>query len=136
MSPTPPVPRLWSICHAVGVGQVSYNRIAQGVSNLNGWSFHIHAAVKDIGIHQVRIERVLLGMLPESGDTPIVLGFDFANANTDLISKCLVVLVRMPSRGRAIISVEIDGEVTKNAPRQFTPMSSRTQPACRKRAGC
>src|SRR5437773_4038225 len=70
---------------AVAIGEVENNRIAQGKSPSDREAFHVDAAVEEVGINQVLINRELFDMLVESFKLPVVLLFDLADPETDLI---------------------------------------------------
>ena len=86
---------------AVAIGKVEGHGIAQSVTRLHRHTLHVDAAIPEIGVHQIRIERILLGVVPEDIDLPVVFRFQLSDADTDHIGVALVALVRMQRRGRA-----------------------------------
>ena len=88
---------------AIGVGEVEGHRIAQRVAGLDGDTFHVHAAVEDVGIDQVWIERELLGMLPEDVDLPVQITTESEDDSAD-IEECLQsCLQKLSSENRKLI---------------------------------
>jgi hypothetical protein len=77
-------------------------------------AFNVDPTVEEVGINQVRIERVLFGVLPESLELPIVLGLELPDAGTDLISVPLVLRFGMSSRNGTVVSVEVYSEIAEN----------------------
>ncbi len=105
---------------SIGVSEICGNGIAQRITERDGRSFHVHAAVENIGIDQIRIECVLLDVLPEGGELPVVLGFNFSDSHSDLVGERLVIVIRMARRGGTIVRIEVGGEVAENAHGKFS----------------
>src|SRR4029077_241966 len=105
--PRAPRPKVAIDLLAVAVGEIENNRIAQGKSAPDREAFHIDAAVEEVGIDQVWIDRELFDMLVKGFKLPVVLLFDSADPETDLIGVTLVSLVRMAGGSGPVIGLEV-----------------------------
>src|ERR1041384_6519857 len=110
---------------AVAVTKIEDDGIADRVACLHDDAFNIHPAVEEVRINQVRIERVLLGVLPERLKLPIVLRLQLPDAGADLISVALVLRFRMSGRNGTVVAVEVHREVAKNAQRYVVNLESK-----------
>jgi hypothetical protein len=57
----------------ISVGEIEDYGISQQVPSSHSHAFHVHPNVEQVCVDQVRIERILVGVLPLSADLPIVL---------------------------------------------------------------
>src|SRR5436190_23324685 len=64
-------------------------------------------------------------MLVESFKLPVVLLFDFADPEADLIGVTLVAFVRMAGGGGPVIGLEVRREIAENAHRDFADLPAK-----------
>src|SRR5436190_18986111 len=88
---------------AVAVAKVEDDRVADGISGLDHHAFHVHAAIEEVGINQVWVERILLGVLPESLELPVVFGFQLPDSRAELPGVALVLCLRMSGLAGGIV---------------------------------
>src|SRR5205814_1006675 len=109
---------------AVPVAEIEYNGVADRVAGLDNDAFDVHPAVEEIGIDEVGIERVLLGVLPERLELHVVFGFQLPHPSADLIGVTLVAGFRMTRGSRSIVCLEVDGEIAEDTERDFANLES------------
>src|SRR5436190_21983541 len=107
---------------AVAVTEVETNGVAERVSSLDDDALDVHPAIEEVGINQIRVECVLLGVLPESLELHVLLRLQLTDAGADLIRVTLISGFRMSRGARPIIRIEIDGEIAEDAERDFADL--------------
>src|SRR5205814_1254511 len=117
--PDPAGPEIVVDLLSVAIGEVEDHGVAYRVSGANREPFHVHPAVVEIGINQVRIDGELLDVLVKRLDRPVVFLLNFADAETNLVGVTLVALVRVTGRGGAIVAFQVYGEISECAHRNF-----------------
>jgi len=95
-------------------------------------AMHVQAAVENVIIDQVRIERVLVAVLiPDVDLCQSCFTFKLAEAGADLIGVTLVPFTRMAGGGGPIVGFEIDCKIAEETHRNFAKFSSRFPTAYR-----
>ena len=76
---------------------------------------HVHPAIPDIRINQVRIDCVLVSMLVPRLDLPVVFGFELTNPRPNHKGVALIAFVGKSRGSGAVVRFEVNGEVTENS---------------------
>src|SRR5450755_2914688 len=102
---------------SVSIGEVGRDRVRNRIPQRDCYAFDIDPTIKEVGVHQIGIKRILLGMLPESAESPVVLGLNLTDPEADLIGITLVSFVGMARGCCALVSIQVNGKIAEDSHR-------------------
>src|SRR5215471_7982258 len=97
----------------VGVGQSEIHSGGQIIRRLSHNPVHILLSIENIIVDQIRIERVLLGVLIPKIDLPIAFLLQLPDTEPSLIRVALATLAWLTCGSGAIVAVKIGREVAE-----------------------